>query len=64
MESRFGAHFEKTSEKTAAGYLMSHTVSVFGLDAKGQTRTLIDYGAERQHGGEGDSSVVGCGLRA
>jgi len=41
----FGAHFERTSDKTAAGYLMSHTVSVFGLDAKGQTRVLIDYEA-------------------
>ncbi|MCC7125698.1 MAG: SCO family protein [Acidobacteria bacterium] len=42
---RFGAHFEKSQEKTAAGYLMSHTVSIFGLDAKGQTRLLIDYEA-------------------
>ncbi|MGE0462034.1 MAG: SCO family protein [Vicinamibacterales bacterium] len=42
---QFGAHFEKTSDKTAAGYLMSHTVSVFGLDANGQTRVLIDYEA-------------------
>ena len=24
---------------------MSHTVSIFGLDAKGQTRLLIDYEA-------------------
>lgn len=45
VASQFGAHFEKTSEKTAAGYLMSHTVSVFGLDARGRTRTLIDYEA-------------------
>jgi protein SCO1/2 len=45
VAAQFGAHFEKTNEKTAAGYLMSHTVSVFGLDAKGQTRTLIDYEA-------------------
>ena len=45
VASQFGAHFEKTSETTAAGYLMSHTVSVFGLDARGQTRTLIDYEA-------------------
>jgi protein SCO1/2 len=42
---QFGAHFEKTSDKTAAGYLMSHTVSIFGLDAEGQTRLLIDYEA-------------------
>jgi protein SCO1/2 len=42
---QFGAHFEKTSEKTAAGYLMSHTVSIFGLDDQGQTRLLIDYEA-------------------
>lgn len=42
---QFGAHFEKTSDKTAAGYLMSHTVSVFGLDAEGRTRVLIDYEA-------------------
>ncbi len=42
---RFGAHFEKSQEQTAAGYLMSHTVSIFGLDAKGQTRLLIDYEA-------------------
>jgi protein SCO1/2 len=42
---QFGAHFERTSDKTAAGYLMSHTVSVFGLDANGQTRVLIDYEA-------------------
>jgi protein SCO1 len=42
---QFGAHFEKTTDKTAAGYLMSHTVSIFGLDAKGQTRLLIDYEA-------------------
>jgi protein SCO1 len=45
VASQFGAHFEKTNDKTAAGYLMSHTVSVFGLDAKGRTRTLIDYEA-------------------
>ena len=45
MAAQFGAHFEKSNDKTAAGYLMSHTVSVFGLDAKGQTRTLIDYEA-------------------
>lgn len=45
VASQFGAHFEKSSEKTAAGYLMSHTVSVFGLDAKGRTRVLIDYEA-------------------
>ena len=45
VAGRFGAHFEKTADKTAAGYLMSHTVSVFGLDAKGQTRLLIDYEA-------------------
>ena len=45
VASQFGAHFEKTGDKTAAGYLMSHTVSVFGLDAKGQTRLLIDYEA-------------------
>lgn len=45
VASQFGAHFEKSTDKTAAGYLMSHTVSVFGLDAKGQTRTLIDYEA-------------------
>lgn len=42
---QFGAHFEKSTEKTAAGYLMSHTVSIFGLDAQGQTRLLIDYEA-------------------
>jgi protein SCO1/2 len=42
---QFGAHFEKSTEKTAAGYLMSHTVSIFGVDAKGQTRVLIDYDA-------------------
>jgi protein SCO1/2 len=42
---QFGAHFERSSEPTAAGYLMSHTVSIFGLDAKGQTRLLIDYEA-------------------
>jgi protein SCO1/2 len=42
---QFGAHFERTSDKTAAGYLMSHTVSIFGIDAKGQTRLLIDYEA-------------------
>ena len=42
---QFGAHFERTSDKTAAGYLMAHTVSVFGLDADGRTRVLIDYEA-------------------
>lgn len=42
---QFGAHFERSSEPTAAGYLMSHTVSMFGLDARGQTRLLIDYEA-------------------
>jgi protein SCO1/2 len=49
VAAQFGAHFEKTDDKTAAGYLMSHTVSVFGLDTKGQTRLLIDYeaGVER-----------------
>jgi protein SCO1/2 len=49
VAARFGAHFEKTNDKTAAGYLMAHTVSVFGLDTKGQTRLLIDYdsGVER-----------------
>jgi protein SCO1/2 len=43
VAAQFGAHFEKTGDKTAAGYLMSHTVSVFGLDTKGRTRVLIDY---------------------
>ena len=42
---QFGAHFEKTGDPTAAGYLMSHTVSIFGLDGQGQTRLLIDYEA-------------------
>jgi protein SCO1/2 len=45
VAAQFGAHFEKSSETTAAGYLMSHTVSVFGLDAQGRTRLLIDYEA-------------------
>jgi len=45
VAAQFGAHFEKTGDQTAAGYLMSHTVSVFGLDAKGRTRLLIDYDA-------------------
>jgi protein SCO1/2 len=45
VAAQFGAHFEKTSDRTAAGYLMSHTVSVFGLDATGQTRLLMDYEA-------------------
>ncbi len=45
VAARFGAHFEKSTEKTAAGYLMSHTVSVFGLDPQGRTRLLIDYEA-------------------
>lgn len=45
VAAQFGAHFEKTNDKTAAGYLMSHTVSIFGLDRKGQTRLLIDYEA-------------------
>jgi protein SCO1 len=45
VAAQFGAHFERTNDKTAAGYLMSHTVSVFGLDPKGQTRVLIDYEA-------------------
>lgn len=45
VAAQYGAHFEKTTDKTAAGYLMSHTVSVFGLDSKGQTRLLIDYEA-------------------
>lgn len=45
VTAQFGAHFEKTSDKTAAGYLMSHTVSLFGLDARGRTRLLIDYEA-------------------
>jgi protein SCO1/2 len=45
VAARFGAHFEKSTETTAAGYLMSHTVSVFGLDAEGRTRLLIDYDA-------------------
>jgi protein SCO1/2 len=43
--AQFAAHFERTNDKTAAGYLMSHTVSVFGLDANGRTRLLIDYDA-------------------
>lgn len=42
---QFGAHFAKSTESTAAGYLMSHTVSIFGVDPKGQTRLLIDYEA-------------------
>lgn len=41
----YKAHYEKSDAPTAGGYLMSHTVSVFGLDAQGQTRTLIDYEA-------------------
>lgn len=45
VAAQFGAYFERTKDTTAAGYLMSHTVSVFGLDAKGQTRVLIDYEA-------------------
>lgn len=45
VASQFGAHFERTNDKTAAGYLMSHTVSIFGLDAQGRTRLLIDYEA-------------------
>ncbi len=45
VAAQFGAHFERTNDKTAAGYLMSHTVSVFGLDARGRTRVLIDYEA-------------------
>lgn len=45
VAARFGAHFEKSTETTAAGYLMSHTVSVFGLDAQGRTRLLIGYDA-------------------
>jgi protein SCO1/2 len=45
VAAQYGAHFEKTGDKTAAGYLMSHTVSVFGLDEKGRTRMLIDYDA-------------------
>ena len=45
VAAQFGAHFERSSESTAAGYLMSHTVSVFGLDAEGRTRLLIDYEA-------------------
>jgi protein SCO1/2 len=45
VAAQFGAHFERTNDKTAAGYLMSHTVSIFGLDPKGKTRLLIDYEA-------------------
>jgi protein SCO1 len=45
VAAQFGAHFEKSSGTTAAGYLMSHTVSVFGLDAQARTRLLIDYEA-------------------
>lgn len=45
VASQFGAHFERTSDTTAAGYLMSHTVSIFGLDAEGRTRLIIDYEA-------------------
>jgi protein SCO1/2 len=45
VAAQFGAHFEKTTDKTAAGYLMSHTVTVFGLDPQGRTRVLIDYEA-------------------
>jgi protein SCO1/2 len=45
VAAQFGAHFEKSSGTTAAAYLMSHTVSVFGLDAQGRTRLLIDYEA-------------------
>jgi protein SCO1/2 len=45
VAAQFGAHFERSTDTTAAGYLMSHTVKVFGLDAKGRTRLLIDYDA-------------------
>jgi protein SCO1/2 len=45
VAAQFGAHFERTNDKTAAGYLISHTVSIFGLDPKGRTRLLIDYEA-------------------
>jgi protein SCO1 len=41
----FKAHYERSDAKTAGGYLMSHTVSVFGLDAQGHARTVIDYDA-------------------
>ena len=45
VAAQFGAHFERPSDKPAAGYLMSHTVSIFGLDAEGRTRVIIDYEA-------------------
>lgn len=41
----FKAQYERSDAKTAGGYLMSHTVSVFGLDAQGKARTTIDYDA-------------------
>jgi protein SCO1 len=41
----YKAHYEKSDAKTAGGYLMSHTVSLFGIDAQGKTRTVIDYEA-------------------
>lgn len=41
----YKARYEKSDAKTAGGYLMSHTVSLFGIDAQGKTRTVIDYEA-------------------
>lgn len=39
----FGVHFQKGTTQTAGGYTMSHTVSIFGIDASGRPSAVIAY---------------------
>ncbi len=43
VASKFGAHYERSPTPTAGGYTMSHTVSIFGLNATGRPARIIRY---------------------
>jgi len=45
VASKFGAQYEKSTTPTAGGYTMSHTVSIFGLNATGRPSKIIPYEA-------------------
>lgn len=45
VASKFGARYEKSTTPTAGGYTMSHTVSIFGLNAAGRPARIIRYEA-------------------
>ena len=45
VASKFGVHYEKSTAPTAGGYTMSHTVSIFCLNATGRPAKIIPYEA-------------------